>query len=204
VGDRRRHGHARVRRRRLGALRRHDRLDAGHDLARENPKKLAELQRLWLIEAVKYDVVPLDDRFADRALPELAGRPTLIHGKKQLLFSGMGRLTESSVVMMKNTSFSLTAEIVVPDTGADGVPEHQVRMEFAYDGGGVGKGRRRHAPPRRRGGRLRPRRADRGVPVLGRRDVRRRRRARLAGDHRLRPHAVHRPEDRVNLAMGIQ
>jgi hypothetical protein len=91
------------------------------DLARENPKKLHELQPLWLIEAVKYDVVPLDDRFADRALPELAGRPTLIHGKKQLLFSSMGRLTENSVVMMKNTSFSLTAEIVVPDAGADGV-----------------------------------------------------------------------------------
>jgi arylsulfatase len=153
-----------------------------HDLARENPKKLAELQRLWLIEAVKYNVVPLDDRFVERGLPETAGRPTLIQGRKQLLFSGMGRLTENSVVMMKNTSFSLTAEIVVPDAGADGVivaqggisgghsfyakdgtlkycynffgleryyaeatstvppGEHQVRMEFAYDGGGVGKG----------------------------------------------------------------
>jgi arylsulfatase len=153
-----------------------------HDLARENPTKLAELQRLWLIEAVKYNVVPLDDRFVERGLPETAGRPTLIQGKKQLLFGGMGRLTENSVLMMKNTSFSLTAQVVVPESGAEGVivaqggvsgghsfyakdgklkyaynffgleryyaegtekvppGNHQVRMEFTYDGGGVGKG----------------------------------------------------------------
>jgi arylsulfatase A-like enzyme len=153
-----------------------------HDLARENPQKLHELQRLWLIEAVKYNVVPLDDRFVERGLPEMAGRPTLIQGRRQLLFGGMGRLTENSVLMMKNTSFSLTAQVVVGDDGAEGVlvaqggvtgghslyvkdgkpkycynffgleryyvegteplppGEHQVRMEFAYDGGGVGKG----------------------------------------------------------------
>ena len=45
-----------------------------HDLAAEHPEKLAELQRLWLIEAVKYNVVPLDDRFVERGLPEI-GRP---------------------------------------------------------------------------------------------------------------------------------
>ena len=152
------------------------------DLAAEHPQKLHELQRLWLIEAVKYNVVPLDDRFVERGLPDSAGRPALIQGKRQLLFGGMGRLTENSVLMMKNTSFSLTAEVVVPEGGAEGVivaqggvsgghslyvkegkpkyaynffgldeysvagtqaippGEHQVRMEFAYDGGGVGKG----------------------------------------------------------------
>jgi arylsulfatase len=152
------------------------------DLAAEHPDRLHELQRLWLIEAVKYNVVPLDDRFVERGLPETAGRPTLIQGKKQLLFGGMGRLTENSVVMMKNTSYSITAEVEVPETGAEGVivaqggvtgghslyvkggkpkycynffglehyyvegtqeippGKHQVRMEFAYDGGGVGKG----------------------------------------------------------------
>jgi arylsulfatase len=153
-----------------------------HDLAKQHPDKLRELQRLWLIEAVKYNVVPLDDRFVERGLPEMAGRPTLIQGTKQLLFGGMGRLTENSVLMMKNTSFSLTAQLVVPESGAEGVivaqggvsgghslyakdgkpkyaynffgleqyyaegteaippGNHQVRMEFAYDGGGVGKG----------------------------------------------------------------
>ena len=46
------------------------------DLAAEHPDKLAELQRLFLIEATKYNVLPLDDRGIERALPEIAGRPT--------------------------------------------------------------------------------------------------------------------------------
>jgi arylsulfatase len=152
------------------------------DLASQHPDKLAHLQRLWLIEATKYNVLPLDDRFAERANPELAGRPQLIRGKRQILFAGMGRLSESSIVNFKNKSHALTAEVVVPPSGAEGVivaqggiaggwtfyaregrlkyvynfygvehyevegtmavPEgtHQVRMEFAYDGGGLAKG----------------------------------------------------------------
>ena len=195
-----------------------------HDLAKEHPDKLPELQRLWLIEAVKYNVVPLDDRFVERGLPETAGRPTLIQGKQQLLFGGMGRLTENSVVMMKNTSFSLTAEVVVPEAGAEGVilaqggvtgghslyvkggkpkycynffgleryyvegtkkippGKHQVRMEFAYDGGGVGKGGPATLYIDGVAVGQRTHRADRGVPVLRRRDLRRRRRVRLARD----------------------
>ena len=152
------------------------------DLAKENPQKLHELQRLFLIEATKYNVLPLDDRQAERFIPELAGRPTLIKGNRQLLFAGMGRLSESSVVNIKNKSFAVTTDIEVPDKGAEGVfiaqggrfggwalyaksgkgkfvynvlgikeysieadqpipaGRHQVRMEFAYDGGGMGKG----------------------------------------------------------------
>jgi arylsulfatase len=153
-----------------------------HDLSKKFPEKLRELQRLWLIEAVKYNVLPLDDRFAERANPDLAGRPTLIHGNTQVLFGGMGRLGENVVLNVKNKSHSVTAEIVVPASGAQGVivaqggntagwslyarngtlkycynlvglkyfyaesakplpaGTHQVRMEFAYDGGGLGKG----------------------------------------------------------------
>ena len=153
-----------------------------HDLSKENPDKLHELQRLWLIEATRYNVLPLDDRGIERAVPEIAGRPTLIHGTSQLLFAGMGRLSENSVVSIKNKSFSVTANVVVPDGGAEGtiiaqggrfggwalyaregrakfvynvlginefpivgaepIPSgaHQVRAEFAYDGGGLGKG----------------------------------------------------------------
>jgi arylsulfatase len=152
------------------------------DLAKEHPDKLHELQRLWLIEAVRYNVLPLDDRFAERANPVLAGRPELIKGTRQLLFGGMGRLTESSILNTKNKSYAITAEVVVPETGAEGViialggttggwslytkdgkpkycynfygiqrtyiegqkeippGQHQVRMEFAYDGGGMAKG----------------------------------------------------------------
>ncbi len=153
-----------------------------HDLAQENPAKLAELQRLWLIEAVKYSVLPLDDRRVERLIPERAGRPQLIRGDSQLLFGGMGRLSENSVINTKNKSFSVTAEIEVPEAGAAGVivaqgasiggwslyanegklkycynvcgihhffaeatrdipsGTHQARMEFVYDGGGLGKG----------------------------------------------------------------
>jgi len=91
------------------------------DIAKENPKKLAELQRLWLIEATKYSVLPLDDRRVERFNPDLAGRPALIKGNTQLLFGGMGRLTENSVVNIKNKSYAITAEVVVPDAGAEGV-----------------------------------------------------------------------------------
>jgi arylsulfatase len=91
------------------------------NLAKANPDKLHELQRLWLIEAVKYNVLPLDDRFAERANPDLAGRPQLIKGNRQILFRGMGRLTESSIVNTKNKSHAVTAELIVPTTGAEGV-----------------------------------------------------------------------------------
>jgi len=91
------------------------------DLSKQNPQKLRELQRLWLIEAVKYNVLPLDDRFAERANPEIAGRPQLTKGNRQLFFGGMGRLTENSIVNYKNKSHAVTAEVVVPQSGAEGV-----------------------------------------------------------------------------------
>ena len=152
------------------------------NLAEELPEKLHELQRLWLIEATRYNVLPLDDDTARRLNSDLAGRPQLITGNTQVLFAGMGRLSENCVLNVKNKSHSVTAEIVVPDVGAEGVivaqgasiggwslyaaggklkycynlggithfyaestealpaGEHQVRMEFAYAGGGLGKG----------------------------------------------------------------
>jgi arylsulfatase len=153
-----------------------------HDLADEQPDKLEELQRLFLAEARKYNVLPLDDRRFERFNPELAGRPQLVRGTSQLLFGRMGRLSESSILTLKNKSHAITAEIEVPEGGAAGVilsqggsfggfalyaqsgrlaycynlfglerfkvygedampaGERQVRMEFAYDGGGLGKG----------------------------------------------------------------
>ena len=152
------------------------------DLSKEHPDKLHELQRLWLIEAVKYNVLPLDDRQIERINPASAGRPSLIKGNSQLLFPGMGRLSENSVLDIKNKSFAVTSELEVPSGGAQGViiaqggrfggwslyakdgrakfhynvlgikaydieaiepipaGTTQVRMEFAYDGGGMGKG----------------------------------------------------------------
>ncbi len=152
------------------------------DLAAERPEKLEELRRLWLMEAARYNVLPLDDRFVERNNPDLAGRPQLARGTSQFLFGGMGRLNEWSVISMKNRSYSITSEVVVGSSPAEGViavqggrfggwslyalegrpvylynffdieryriegdrpiPEgtHELRMEFAYDGGGPGKG----------------------------------------------------------------
>jgi arylsulfatase A-like enzyme len=91
------------------------------DLAKEHPEKLHELQRLFLIEAAKYNVLPLDGRLFERFNADLAGRPQLIKGNSQMLFGGMNRLSEGSVVVTHNKSYSLTAEIEVPKSGADGV-----------------------------------------------------------------------------------
>lgn len=92
-----------------------------HDLSKEQPDRLRALQRLWLIEAVKYNVLPIDDRTGERLNPDLAGRPTLLRGNSQVLFAGMGRLSENSVVSIKNKSFSVTAEVTIPAKGAQGV-----------------------------------------------------------------------------------
>jgi len=69
-----------------------------HDVAAEQPEKLAELQALFLEEARKYNVLPLDDRRFERFNPDLAGRPQLVHGSSQILFGGMvaSRRTRSS------------------------------------------------------------------------------------------------------------
>ena len=90
------------------------------NLAADDPAKLAELQRLWLIEAVKYNVVPLDDRSFERFNPDIAGRPQLIRGNSQLLFTGM-RVSENCVLNIKNKSHSVTANITAPKAGVSGV-----------------------------------------------------------------------------------
>jgi arylsulfatase len=91
------------------------------DLAKEHPEKLHALQRLFLIEATKYNVLPLDGRLFERFNADLAGRPQLIKGTTQLLFGGMSRVSEGSLVVTHNKSYSLTAEIEVPKSGANGV-----------------------------------------------------------------------------------
>ena len=68
------------------------------------------MQRQWLIEAEKYNVLPIDDRRFERINPDLAGRPQLVRGKSQLLFDGM-RVTENSVLTLKNKSHAVTAEV---------------------------------------------------------------------------------------------
>ena len=152
------------------------------DLSAEDPDRLHHMQRLFLLEASKYGVFPLDDRAVERFDAAIAGRPALISGSQQRLFPGMGRLTENSVINLKNQSHTVSAGIELPDDGGEGViiaqggafagwalymhegrltycynllgiqrtkfasseplagGAHEVRMDFTYDGGGLGKG----------------------------------------------------------------
>jgi arylsulfatase A-like enzyme len=75
-----------------------------HDLSKEMPEKLHELQRLWIIEATRNNVLPMDDRGAERFNPDLAGRPVLVRGQSQILAKGMGGLNENALVNTKNKS----------------------------------------------------------------------------------------------------
>jgi arylsulfatase len=153
------------------------------DLAAESPKKLAELQALFMREAEKNHVLPIDDRTIERVNAALAGRPDLMAGRTSLtLGEGMTGMSENVFLNVKNRSKTIVAEIDVPEGGAsgvilaqggrfggwalyvdDGVPAYQynfvglerftvaaaekldpgkatIRFDFAYDGGGLGKG----------------------------------------------------------------
>jgi len=154
-----------------------------NDLAKKNPKKLAEMQALFLTEARKYGVLPLDDRVFERLDPAAMGRPDLMAGRNSMtLAEGMTGMMEGVFPNVKNRSKTITAEIEVPAKGANGtilaqggrfggwslyvkngVPAYDynflglrrssiaaakplapgkatIRFDFAYDGGGPGKG----------------------------------------------------------------
>lgn len=154
-----------------------------HDLAKNNPAKLKEMQDLFMKEAEKYNVLPLDDRFLERLNPALVGRPDLMAGRRSLtVFEGMTGMSENTFINTKNRSHAVTAEVDIPEGGANGVILAQagrfggwslylkdgkpaytynflglqrftiaaaeplpagkatIRNEFAYDGGGLGKG----------------------------------------------------------------
>jgi arylsulfatase len=154
-----------------------------NDLAAKNPDKLKEMQALFLQEAVKYSVLPLDDRVLERTNAALVGRPSLMAGRTSLtLYPGMIGMSENVFINLKNHSHVITAVIEIPRGGANGVllaqagrfggwslyvkdgkPSYAynwlglqrftvaaaqaltpgkatIRFEFAYDGGGPGKG----------------------------------------------------------------
>jgi arylsulfatase len=153
------------------------------DLSAKHPEKLAELQALFVEEAAKNFALPIDDRVFERIVAEMVGRPDLMGTRTAItLAEGMTGMTENVFLNIKNKSKTITAEIEVPQGGAngtiiaqggrfggwalyvkDGVPAYDynflgiqrftvastaplapgkavVRFEFAYDGGGQGKG----------------------------------------------------------------
>lgn len=92
-----------------------------NNIADQHPEKLKELQRLFILEASKYKVFPMDDRKAERFNAELAGRPDLLAGRTTMtLYPGMTHLNENTVLNIKNKSFSITAEVELNDDDANG------------------------------------------------------------------------------------
>jgi len=154
-----------------------------HDLAAQQPKKLKDLQALFLKEAEKNYALPIDDRLMERVNAETIGRPDLMAGRTSLtLAEGMTGMTENVFINIKNKSKTISAELDIPEGGANGVviaqggrfggwclylkdgkptytynflglenytisaqealPKGKAKLvfDFAYDGGGVGKG----------------------------------------------------------------
>jgi len=92
------------------------------DLAAKDPAKLKALQEQFLVEARKYRVLPIDDRFIERINAESAGRPDLMGGRTSLsLYEGMKGMSENAFINIKNKSFVITADVEVPAGGANGV-----------------------------------------------------------------------------------
>jgi len=90
------------------------------DLAKKHPEKLRELQDLFMADAARYNVLPLDDRFAERL--DVTLRPSFFAGRNKVTFyEGMTRLPEGSGPKLVGVPVTLTAEVEIPDEDAEGV-----------------------------------------------------------------------------------
>ena len=86
-----------------------------NDLAASNPAKLKELQDLFMKEATKYRVLPIDDRVLERLNAASAGRPDLMGDRTSLTLSeGMVGMSENVFINIKNRSFSINADVEIP------------------------------------------------------------------------------------------
>jgi arylsulfatase A-like enzyme len=93
-----------------------------NDLAAANPAKLKAMQDLFLEEAIKNRVLPIDDRMFERMVAATAGRPDLMQGRTSLALSeGMVGMSEGVFIDIKNRSLSIAAEVEIPQGGATGV-----------------------------------------------------------------------------------
>jgi arylsulfatase len=155
-----------------------------NDLASKNPEKLKELQELFMKEAEKNHVLPIDDRTMERIIAGNVGRPDIMGDRKSLtLAEGMVGMSENVFINIKNRPITLTADVEIPTgTTANGIliaqggrfggwalyvkdgivaydynflgmqrytvsssskltpGKHTIKFDFAYDGGGIGKG----------------------------------------------------------------
>jgi len=93
-----------------------------NNLAETNPEKLKELQEVFKQEAIKNHVFPIDDRRSERFNPAIAGRPNLLGPRKTLtVYEGMVGIAENAFINVKNTNYTITADVEIPKAGANGV-----------------------------------------------------------------------------------
>jgi hypothetical protein len=90
-----------------------------NDLATKKPEKLRELQELFLVEAAKYNVLPLDNDVLQRVL---SPRPNPVAGKTVFSYSGeVSGMPSGSVPNLLGKSYSISAEVEIPQGGAEGM-----------------------------------------------------------------------------------
>jgi hypothetical protein len=103
----------------MGALQHGEDFSCANDLAAKEPAKLKEMQDLFMAEAIKHNVLPLDDRVQMRLNATIAGRPDFMGGRTSLaLYPGMIAMKENAFIDVKNRSSSITAEL---ESGGSGV-----------------------------------------------------------------------------------
>ncbi len=92
-----------------------------NNLADQYPEKLEEMKSLFMWQAEVYHVLPIDDRVVERTNPAIAGRPDIMGGRTSLtLYPGMEGMMENTFINIKNKSFTITAELDIPEDGANG------------------------------------------------------------------------------------
>jgi arylsulfatase len=92
------------------------------DLAGQHPEKVKELQAVFLEEAARNRVLPIDDRRVERFNPAIAGRPDLLNGRKSLtVYPGMTGMLENAFINVKGVHHTITAEVELADASTSGV-----------------------------------------------------------------------------------
>jgi arylsulfatase A-like enzyme len=92
-----------------------------NDLASQNTDKLKEMQALFMKEAEKYHVLPLDDRLLERTNAELMGRPTVMGDRNTVTYGeGMRGMGVDIFIDLRNTAYTITAILTI-DANANGV-----------------------------------------------------------------------------------
>ena len=90
-----------------------------NDLAAKMPDKLRSMQELFLVEASKYNVFPLDNDVVQRALTP---RPSATAGRSVFTYSGeVSGIPDGSAPSTLGKSFSISAEVDIPQGGAEGM-----------------------------------------------------------------------------------